>query len=353
MSNIKLEQVQKSFGDLTAVDRISYRVNDGEFFVIVGPSGCGKSTTLRMIAGFERPTTGDISLSGSPITNLAPENRDIRMVFQDYALFPHMTVRKNLTFGLKMNNFDSASYDERVSNVLELVGLPGVESMYPEELSGGQQQRVALARALILEPDVLILDEPLSNLDKQLRDQMQVELKRIQRETGVTTIHVTHNQEEALSLADRVCIMNNGSVEQIGSPEEVYNRPANQFVADFLGDSNLLSVSADQTNKNKLLLDVEDTSLTFQAKESTTDGNTIFFRPEDVKVSDKSLTEVGPNVFKMTIRSQLFTGNKIKYKLEFADIDSNGVTITAYSQETWEVGEPVWMHVPRSEVRLL
>lgn len=353
MSHIQLDQVKKSFGELTAVNGVSYTIEDGEFFVIVGPSGCGKSTTLRMVAGFEGPTTGEISLTGAPINNLAPEDRDIRMVFQDYALFPHMSVRENLTFGLKMNGIESSKYDERVSSVLDLVGLPGVEDATPDELSGGQQQRVALARALILEPDVLLLDEPLSNLDKKLRDRMQVELKRIQRETGVTAIHVTHNQAEALSLADRVCIMNDGSVEQIGPPEEVYYHPANRFVADFLGDSNLLPISVNQTAADGVQLNVKGTSLTFHAEEGISGGTTLFFRPEHVVVSDQPASDSGPNVFKATVQNQLFTGSKIKYKVELTTDTSETPVLTVYSQDKWTVGESVWITVPQAEVRLL
>lgn len=353
MSNVQLDQIGKSFGELTAVDGVSYTVDDGEFFVIVGPSGCGKSTTLRMVAGFEQPTAGEISLTGAPITELPPEERDIRMVFQDYALFPHMTVHENLTFGLKMNGVDSTEHDERVNNVLELVGLAGIESSYPDELSGGQQQRVALARALILEPDVLLLDEPLSNLDKTLRDRMQVELKRIQRETGVTAIHVTHNQEEALSLADRVCIMNDGTVEQIGPPEEVYYQPANRFVADFLGDSNLLPASVDRTAIDGVQLDVQETSVIFHADEGINDGSTLFFRPEHVNVFDHRPEDVGLNLFEMSVRSRLFTGDKIKYELAFVNDTGDDPVLTAYSQGKWSVDETVWAHVPQEEIRLL
>jgi ABC-type Fe3+/spermidine/putrescine transport system ATPase subunit len=264
-----------------------------------------------------------------------------------------MSVRENLTFGLKMNGINTAGYDKRVSSVLDLVGLASVESAHPDELSGGQQQRVALARALILKPDVLLLDEPLSNLDKKLRDRMQVELKRIQRETGVTAIHVTHNQEEALSLADRICVMNDGSVEQIGPPEEVYYRPANRFVADFLGDSNLLPVSVDRTDTNGVQLGVQETSVTFQAEEGIAEGSTLFFRPEHVTVSEQPPTNDGPNVFETTVQSQLFTGDKIKYELELTNDASGGPVLTAYSQKKLVVDETVWIQVPRTEVRLL
>mgnify|MGYP000285198857 CR=1 FL=1 len=354
MSNITLDAVTKEFGDLTAVDDVSYTINDDEFFVIVGPSGCGKSTSLRLIAGFETPTSGSISLKGEPIGHLAPEDRDIRMVFQDYALFPHMSVGENIAFGLKMNDVDPDTHDSRVADVLELVGLPDIEESYPETLSGGQQQRIALARALVLEPDVLLLDEPLSNLDKNLRDRMQVELKRIQRETGVTAIHVTHNQEEALSLADQVCVMNDGVIEQIGPPEEVYYRPRNRFVADFLGDSNTFSATVLETGGGTTELGVADSSvrLVSDATPSDSGAQTVFFRPEHVQMAEQFPD--GTNTFDATVASRLFTGDKIRYQLDIAGgTDADGLTLTAFSDSQWEAGQPVRVRASPEQVLLL
>lgn len=354
MSNITLDSVTKEFGDLTAVDDVSYIINDDEFFVIVGPSGCGKSTSLRLIAGFETPTSGSISLKGEPIGHLAPEDRDIRMVFQNYALFPHMSVGENIAFGLKMNNVNPETHDSRVADVLDLVGLPDIEDSYPETLSGGQQQRIALARALVLEPDVLLLDEPLSNLDKNLRDRMQVELKRIQRETGVTAIHVTHNQEEALSLADQVCVMNDGVIEQIGPPEEVYYRPRNRFVADFLGDSNTFSATVLNADSDTTELGVADSSvrLVSGAEPSDSDTQTAFFRPEHVGMAEQSPD--GTNTFDATVASRLFTGDKIRYQLDIpGETDADGLTLTAFSDSQWEAGQPVRVRVPPEQVLLL
>ena len=355
MSNITLDSVTKTFGDLTAVDDVSYTINDDEFFVIVGPSGCGKSTSLRLVAGFETPTSGSISLKGEPIDHLAPEDRDIRMVFQDYALFPHMSVGENIAFGLKMNDVDPDTHESRVADVLDLVGLPDIEESYPETLSGGQQQRIALARALVLEPDVLLLDEPLSNLDKNLRDRMQVELKRIQRETGVTAIHVTHNQEEALSLADRVCVMNDGVIEQIGPPEEVYYRPRNRFVADFLGDSNTFSATVLESDAGTTELGVAESSIRIVSDATPSDGDTqtVFFRPEHVQVAER-VPDDEPNVFDATVASRLFTGDKIRYQLALAGgADADGPTFTAFSDSQWETGQSVRVRVPREHVLLL
>lgn len=355
MSNIALDSVTKKFGDLTAVNNVSYTINDDEFFVIVGPSGCGKSTSLRLIAGFETPTSGSVLLKGTPIGHLAPEDRDIRMVFQDYALFPHMSVGENIAFGLKMNDIDSSTYKSRVADVLNLVGLPDIEESYPETLSGGQQQRIALARALVLEPDVLLLDEPLSNLDKNLRDRMQVELKRIQRETGVTAIHVTHNQEEALSLADRVCVMNDGVIEQIGPPEEVYYRPRNQFVADFLGDSNTFSATVLKTDTGTTELGVTESSIRLDSGTAPSDDGTqtVFFRPEHVHVAEQ-FSDGEANVFNATVASRLFTGDKIKYQLDITNDDgTDELTLTAFSDSQWETEQSVRVRVPQEHILLL
>lgn len=356
MSTIALESITKQFGDLTAVNDVSYTINDGEFFVIVGPSGCGKSTTLRMIAGFETPTAGEITRDGEPMTHLPPEDRDVRMVFQDYALFPHLSVQENLEFGLKMNNVDASTYRDKVTEVLDLVGLPNIKGKYPSSLSGGQQQRIALARSLILEPDVLLLDEPLSNLDKNLRDRMQVELKRIQRETGVTAIHVTHNQEEALSLADRVCVMNDGIVEQIGPPEDIYYHPKNRFVADFLGDSNIFSanITEDNANKTSLRPDGAGVDLITELPSDASSEGDVFFRPEHVQIADEFPGMDGENVFSATVRNRLFTGDKVKYELTLNEAPTDAdIHLTAYSHGQWDVHTTVQVHVPQDRVLML
>lgn len=237
---VKVENLVKEFGDLIAVNDVSFEIEEGEFFSLLGPSGCGKTTTLRMLAGFEQPTEGTVSIDGRTVNEVPPYNRDVGMVFQSYALFPHKTVGENVGFGLKMEGVDPEEREERVANILDLVGLPEFEERTPTELSGGQQQRVALARALVIEPSVLLLDEPLSNLDLKLRKEMQFELKRIQTELDITTVYVTHNQEEALSMSDKILVLNQGQPEQIAAPRTIYNEPANEFVADFMGESNIL-----------------------------------------------------------------------------------------------------------------
>ena len=239
--DIRLDDVVKRFDDTVAVDGITLEVPRGSFFALLGPSGCGKTTTLRMIGGFEEPTEGRIFLGDRDVVGLPPYKRDVNTVFQSYALFPHMTIEENVAFGLERKGVARAERNGRVAEVLELVGLTGFSRRKPKQLSGGQQQRVALARALVNHPRVLLLDEPLGALDLKLRKQMQLELKRIQGDVGITFVHVTHDQEEAMTMADAIAVMNHGRIEQLGPPQELYERPANAFVAGFLGISNLLS----------------------------------------------------------------------------------------------------------------
>src|SRR5437660_3676540 len=243
MSFLELDRVAKQFGPQTVVDDFSLAVGKGEFISFLGPSGCGKTTTLQMIAGFLDPSCGAIRLEGKDLTAVRPARRGLGIVFQSYALFPHMTAAENIAFGLGMRGVGKAEQIRRVEEVLALVGLTGLSDRYPRRMSGGQQQRVALARALVIKPDVLLLDEPLSNLDAKLREEMQVELRQIQRGVGTTTILVTHDQGEAMALSDRIAVMNRGRVEQVARPTEIYRAPATAFVANFLGKINVLPVT--------------------------------------------------------------------------------------------------------------
>ena len=241
MSFLVLDGLSKRYGAATAVDNLSLSIEKGEFLTVLGPSGCGKTTTLQMIAGFVEPTAGTITLDGADLLAIKPAKRGLGIVFQSYALFPHMTVGANVAFGLEMRGVARGERERQVAEALDLVGLSGFADRFPRSLSGGQQQRVALARALVIRPHVLLLDEPLSNLDAKLREDMQVELRQIQRTIGITTILVTHDQAEAMALSDRIVIMNEGRVEQIASPDRAYEAPASQFVATFLGKSNVLT----------------------------------------------------------------------------------------------------------------
>jgi len=283
---VRLEELTKVFGtDTVAVDGIDIEMPPGEFFTLLGPSGCGKTTTLRMIAGFERPTSGRIVLDGTDVAQVPPHKRSVNTVFQSYALFPHLDVGSNVAFGLKYAKVGKEEKAKRVAEVLELVQLGGFQRRRPSQLSGGQQQRVALARALVLRPRVLLLDEPLGALDARLRKGLQVELKALQADVGVTFIFVTHDQEEALTMSDRIAVMNNGRVEQAGSPREVYEEPRTVFVADFLGVSNLLSAESLGRDGNGCLLQIAERRFRAERGEVAARGDLkAMIRPERIGV---------------------------------------------------------------------
>jgi spermidine/putrescine transport system ATP-binding protein len=249
---VEIKNVSKKFGDFTAVNNVSLEIQRGEFFALLGPSGCGKTTLLRMIAGFEEPNEGNILIQGENVTGVPPHQRPVNMVFQHYALFPHLTIEENIAFGLKYRPIPKEDYPKKVQTALELVQLQGYEKRLPSQLSGGQRQRVALARALILEPKVLLLDEPLSALDQKLRKEMQSELKRLQRQLGISFIFVTHDQEEALTMSDRIAVMNRGHLEQLDTGHSVFEKPQTDFVADFMGIPNRFSATVESADSNSL-----------------------------------------------------------------------------------------------------
>jgi spermidine/putrescine transport system ATP-binding protein len=290
--DVELQGVRKSFREVVAVDGVSLRIERGEFFSLLGPSGCGKTTTLRMIAGFEHPTEGEVLIQGRAMGETPPFARNVNTVFQHYALFPHMTVAENVGFGLKMKGRKRSEIETRMSEALELVRLSGYEQRRPRQLSGGQQQRVALARALINHPAVLLLDEPLGALDLKLRKEMQTELKRLQKSVGITFIYVTHDQEEALTMSDRIAVMNGGQVEQVGLPEEIYERPQSRFVADFIGETNFIEGLVRILEQDRVVVEVGDgKAVTAQLPaDSVLVGErvTVAVRPEKVRLNGES-----------------------------------------------------------------
>jgi spermidine/putrescine transport system ATP-binding protein len=286
---IEISGLTKRFGDIVAVDDVTLTVRPGELLTLLGPSGCGKTTLLRLLSGFEQPSAGSIRISGVDVTSLPPHRRDINQVFQSYALFPHMTVRENIAFGLRMRRCPPTEIAEKVAAVIALVSLGGMEGRHANELSGGQRQRVALARAIVPGPRVLLLDEPLSALDAKLRREMQVELKRLQRQLGLTTILVTHDQEEALAMSDRIAVMRAGRIEQLGTGEQVYHAPRTAYVADFLGESNLLRARVTGSGGASIELEAADgwkiaavMSTPGPAREG--EQRTISMRPEKIRI---------------------------------------------------------------------
>ena len=286
MAQVDLVGVRKAFGQVVAVEDANISFEEGSFTTLLGPSGCGKTTLLRMIAGLEFPTTGDILVGGKRVNDLPIHKRNLGLVFQNYALFPHKTIAENIGFGLKYRNIPKADIRKKVTDALDIVRLPGVEDRFPTQLSGGQQQRIALARAIVIEPDVLLLDEPLSALDANLREEMRVELKAIQNRIGVTSIFVTHDQSEALAMSDRIVVMSAGRVEQIGSPEEVYNRPASEFVSSFLGNANILSGTIRQIEAGMAEIEIMDLGTVLADLDASTGSE--FVQGQPVRISIKS-----------------------------------------------------------------
>jgi len=308
MPFLALEALTKRFGDQVAVDALDLAVEQGEFVSLLGPSGCGKTTTLQMIAGFVEPTSGAITLEGRDLLGIKPSQRGLGIVFQSYALFPHMTAAENVAFGLEMRNVLRAERDQRVTQTLALVGLGALADRYPRRMSGGQQQRVALARALVIQPRILLLDEPLSNLDAKLREEMQIELRQIQRTVGTTTILVTHDQAEAMALSDRIVVMNKGKVEQVGRPHEAYEKPASAFVAGFLGKTNVLPGSVRRENGTSVAV-IGDGR--WPVADDVGDDVTVSVRPEKIDFTDSAAGSIGG-----TVRTRIFQGNHWLYQIE-------------------------------------
>lgn len=348
MAFLEIEHLTKRFGDLTAVDDVSLSVEEGSFVTIVGPSGCGKTTVLRTISGLEQPTSGEIRLQGESITTLPPYRRNIGLVFQDYALFPHKTVAENIAFGLKMRGTDREERRNVVDEMLDIVNLEGYQEKYPDECSGGEQQRIAVARALAFDPDLVLMDEPLSNLDKNLRNTVRNELREIQAETGVTTVYVTHNQNEALSLGDKLAVLNNGRLEQYDAPENVYQNPASEFVADFLGRATRLVGTVDFENGTAFARLANGGRITLPdgANLDAGDSVALFLRDEKLQLSPAS--GGGPNDFPGEVVDIDYRGRDVNY---FVLVDELGSTLQVShipgegERQFYEEGEEVYVSI--------
>jgi spermidine/putrescine transport system ATP-binding protein len=340
--DVRLDRVTKDFGETVAVDDVSLDIPEGEFFSLLGPSGCGKTTTLRMIGGFEEPTRGTIYLKGRDVTDLPPYKRDVNTVFQSYALFPHLNVYENIAFGLRRRKVPKDEIDARVKEAMKLVDLVGFEKRRPSQMSGGQQQRVALARALVNRPKVLLLDEPLGALDLKLRKQMQLELKRIQSEVGITFIYVTHDQEEAMTMSDRLAVMRQGRIEQIGPPEEVYENPQTEFVASFLGASNMLEGELKESaNGVATVLTTGGHVVHLPAERAPFRVGTtvkVGVRPEKIHIGVDDGTEppAGYNSLTGTLRMSTYIGVSHQYKVE----GPGGHILTVWVQNLGDVPPP-------------
>jgi spermidine/putrescine ABC transporter ATP-binding subunit len=355
MNDVELRGVTKRYDGIAAVQNVDLTVGSGEFVAILGPSGCGKTTTLRLIAGFLRPDAGTVSIRGQVVNDVPPHKRDFSMVFQNYALFPHLSVYDNIAFGLKITRVAKEEIRQRVARVLDMVNLTGLESRLPRQLSGGQQQRVALARAIVMNPAVLLLDEPLSNLDLKMRQSMRIEIKQIQQKLGITTIFVTHDQEEALTMSDRIVVMHQGRIEQIGTPCEIYERPKTTFVADFIGFSNLIPGNPARAGSGGAIDFVTDTGLCIRTIERPDipldEVSNLLIRPERIRIETTPPTNSSTNVFTGTIRGVVYLGAVIRYQVE-----AGGLLLTVDSTNTGRLlhtGDDVYLSWAPEDALLL
>jgi spermidine/putrescine ABC transporter ATP-binding subunit len=356
---LEVRGLTKRYSEQVSVGPISFEVQEGEFFSLLGPSGCGKTTTLRCIAGFETLTEGSISLHGERLDDKPPHRRDVGLVFQNYALFPHLTVFDNVAFGLRLRRLGKAVIADRVGRVLQIVDLPGMAARYPAQLSGGQQQRVAIARSLVLEPRVLMFDEPLSNLDLKLRIQMREELRNLQRRLGKTSIYVTHDQTEALALSDRIAVLSHGRIEQIGTPAEIYERPASAFVAEFIGSSNMLRGRIVERGEAGMIVTTE-TGLQLRCRpepdgEVETGEVSILLRPERIHIDAPGGTVMpGQNRLSARIADVTYLGEDLHVSLELAGGERLRAAVkNANSARGWAHMQTVEVVVAAADLRLL
>ena len=346
-AEVKFENITKKFNETVAVDNVSCNFEAGTLTTLLGPSGCGKTTSLRIIAGLERATNGKILVDNEDVTLLPATDRDVSMVFQSYALFPHMSVIENVSYGLKMINVNKEEYIEKALETLKLVNLEGYENRMPSELSGGQQQRVAVARAIVLKPKVLLFDEPLSNLDAKLRRQVREDIREIQQKLGVTTIYVTHDQEEALAISDKVIVMNKAVIAQEGSPKDLYNFPKNKFVANFIGDAN--DVTAEIINKQSSTYDLKlaEMNVKIEINKDLNDKVSLALRPEKIKINRTN----NENCIHASIKSASFVGSSYQYILS-SKIGELYV-VSGDTTDIFKVGEEVFLSIDEKDIKIL
>ena len=346
-AEVKFENITKKFNETVAVDNVSCIFEAGTLTTLLGPSGCGKTTSLRIIAGLERATSGKILVDNEDVTILPATDRDVSMVFQSYALFPHMSVIENVSYGLKMINVNKEEYIEKALETLKLVNLDGYENRMPSELSGGQQQRVAVARAIVLKPKVLLFDEPLSNLDAKLRRQVREDIREIQQKLGVTTIYVTHDQEEALAISDKVIVMNKAVIAQQGSPKDLYNFPKNKFVANFIGDANDVSAEIINKQSNTYELRLAEMSVKIENNQDLKDKVTLALRPEKIKIKRDN----NNNCIHATIKNASFVGSSYQYILNSKI--GNLYVVTGDTNDVFNVGEEVFLSIDEKDIKIL
>ncbi|MBW1962617.1 MAG: ABC transporter ATP-binding protein [Deltaproteobacteria bacterium] len=359
MAFVRVENLIKKFGNVFAVDHVSFTVDTTKIMTLLGPSGCGKTTTLRCVAGLEEPTAGEIFVDEQPFFSekmsviVPPEKRNIGMVFQSYAVWPHKTVFENVALGLRIKKFNRATIEKKTREVLNLVRLNGLESRYPTQLSGGQQQRVALARSLVQEPKILLFDEPLSNLDLILREQMRYEIRELQKKLGITTIYVTHDQTEAMVISDVVCVMDLGKIVQIGTPMEIYNNPKRRFVAEFIGSTNLLGCMLPQGGPGIIKAELKDgLPMLCHSQQGFQQGKAfVSIRPERIYLSRKSPEASDKlNIYEAKVEKIIFLGSIIEYRLRVGDNEFFAHTFTS---DVYPEGETVFLKIDPEDCRLL
>ena len=346
-AEVKFENITKKFNETVAVDNVSCNFEAGTLTTLLGPSGCGKTTSLRIIAGLERATSGKILVDNEDVTLLPATDRDVSMVFQSYALFPHMSVIENVSYGLKMINVNKEEYIEKALETLKLVNLEGYENRMPSELSGGQQQRVAVARAIVLKPKVLLFDEPLSNLDAKLRRQVREDIREIQQKLGVTTIYVTHDQEEALAISDKVIVMNKAVIAQEGSPKDLYNFPKNKFVANFIGDANDVTAEIINKQSNTYYLKLAEMNVKIEINKDLNDKVSLALRPEKIKINRTN----NENCIHASIKSASFVGSSYQYILS-SKIGELYV-VSGDTTDIFKVGEEVFLSIDEKDIKIL